>query len=333
MRVKLLSKTENVFTTISNIWQASRTNDPIDKEVILTQEVKDLFFSLLQEDVPLMEMVELIFLLEDIPISLREQIVRHRLGIKFDDRLGADIVPELMDSTFWCQSMRVMDMGCFASEGNYFVPESIHSTLSLAKYDQAMKFAEIIYKQLIIVGVPREDARQVIPLGATHRMVWKLSLSALKHICSKRSCWIAQLGMWKPIIKGFVNEMTKIDKRFYNLVTPPCIQNEKFQGCKFCEHNKKRVVGEGEQMPPCPLYLHYHEAEALQQKNAKWTQTQVTKFWVTIDRTMTEENQMEQMKKEYEEFWRRNINTGERWCSLNKRLDVWGNEVRSDVKL
>lgn len=311
MKITLLSKTENVFKTIWKIWQASRTNDPIDKEVILTQEIKDLFFKLLRENVPLSEMVEFIFLLEDIPVSLREQIVRHRLGIKFDDRLGIDIVPELMDSTFWCQSMRVMDMGGFASSGQYFVPESIKLTSAIYRYKQAMKFAETVYQQLIEVGVPREDARQVIPLGATHRMVWKLSLAALKHICSKRSCWIAQLGMWKPIIQGFVNELTKIDERFHSLVTPPCILDEKFRSCQFCEHNRKRVLGEGEVMPPCPLYLHHHRAEALQQKNAKWIQTDVTKFWVTISRNLAEENQMEQMKKEYQKFWNRNVETGE----------------------
>lgn len=318
MKVKLLTKTENMFATISNVWNASRTNDPIQIKNCASDFDKDLFFKILKEDIPIMDMVEFIFLLEDIPISLREQIVRHRLGIKFDDKIGLDIVPDLLDSTFWCQSMRVMDMSDF----NYFTPKSIADSIPqyisteeeripFAVYQEAMSTCKRVYTQLVEAGIPMEDARQIIPLGATHRMVWKLSLTAIKHICSKRSCWIAQLGMWKPIIKGIVEELVNIDLKFRLLITPPCIQNEKFQECKFCEHNKKRVLGEGEEMPPCPLYLQYHEQEAVQQKNAKWIQSINSHFWIIKNEDFVGEEQMTKMKKEYAELWGRNVITGE----------------------
>ena len=105
--VILLSQTAKILETIWNVWQASRTEDPIEpfslglKDPEERTEIQELFFALMQEQVPILEMVEFIFLLEGVPVSLREQMVRHRMGIKFDDRLGVDIIPNLMDSTWW----------------------------------------------------------------------------------------------------------------------------------------------------------------------------------------------------------------------------------------
>ncbi len=311
MKVQMLSKLESIFQTVANIWKASRTTEPIACEIVNCEkditENRELFFTLMDEGIPIMEMVEFIFVLEDIPISLREQIVRHRLGHKFDDKLGLDIVPELGDSNFWVQSMRILDMSDF----NFYVPEKIGEyEEAFACYSELMDRIKGTYAELLAMGIPMEDARQVIPLAATHRMVWKLNVTAIKHICSKRSCWIAQLGMWKPIIEGLVSELWKVDGWFRDIVAPPCVTNGKFSGCKFCEHNRLRVTDDGErQVPPCPLYLKGHEEEAMRaadnafkiKQEANWYYNRMDEIWGTKDEEA--HSLMIKMKVDYQNIW------------------------------
>lgn len=312
MQVTLWSTTKDMYLTIWKTWHASRTTTPLPSHIDTT-EARNLFFNLMNEDIPIMEMIEFIFLLEKIPVSLREQIVRHRMGTKFDGRLGFDMVPDHLDSTFWAQSMRILDMSNF----DYFTPESIEKSTKLDSWDDTpldeyntiMRMCADSYARLIAAGIPKEDARNVIPLGATHRMVWKLNLKALKHICSKRACWIAQLGLWKPIIQGFINELVKIDARFNELVSPPCIVNNEFQTCKFCTHNQKRVINDGEEMPPCPLYLTHHKKEAMALTNAIWTYDEASLSWGCANNFQLK--QMALMTHAYQELWKRNVYTGE----------------------
>ncbi len=324
MQVTLLSKTENMFMTIWNVWNASRSNDEIFEFITLAycsierrKEIKDLFFRIMEEDIPIAEMVDFVFLLEDIPISLREQLVRHRIGVKVDDRVGIDHVPDLADSSFWSQSMRVLDM----SEFKYFIPESIGDMtpttetgrykIPAAVYNRAMLDASNAYINLIEAGIPKEDARNVIPLGATHRIVWKLNLSALGHILSKRGCWILQLGLWRPIIEGIMSELAEIDKRFRVLVCPPCIKKEKFTECKFCENNNARIKGDVDKLPPCPLYLHYYEVEAAElalTTQTIWNYGDASKFTTSYQDV---ETLMKTMRTDYQKLWGRNVNTGE----------------------
>jgi hypothetical protein len=183
-------------------------------------------------------------------------MVRHKIGVKIGERLGVDMFPDLHDSTWWIQSMRVLDMGKFADEELYRVPDSIQGDLFLESgYRLAMKTAQNTYAALLLAGVPIEDAREVIPLAAQHRLSWGLNLSALIHICKKRSCWVPQIGTWGPVIEGMVEELvTKVDPYFRKLVTPPCMKGDEFKGCIYKLDNERRVVGEDPLMP-CPLYL------------------------------------------------------------------------------
>jgi len=310
MRVKLLSKTENMFEVISWVWQCSRSQGPVKMHVRSDEvdQMMELFFNILEEGIPIAEMIDFIFLLEDIPISLREQLVRHRIGAKVDDRVGIDHVPDLADSSFWSQSMRVLDMSNF----EYFTPDTVKENLyTISIYQKAIESARHAYKTLVENGVPKEDARNVIPLGATHRIVWKLNLAALKHVLGKRGCWILQLGIWKPVIEGMVNELAKIHERFRVLISPPCLKKGKFTDCMFGENNKARMKGDVDRLPPCPLFLHYYQNYAAwysKTENCLW-QHDKKHGWHCSDKEV--EDLMKQMRKSYEKFWSRNVDTGE----------------------
>jgi thymidylate synthase ThyX len=338
--VTLISKTEDIFRTIWMVWQASRKdastesiNDSFDE--VPADVLTDLFRSILAEDIPLMEMIDFVFVLDNVSISLREQLVRHRVGTKLDGKIGVDIIPELGDSTWWSQSMRILDMQQFARLQQYHIPDSIHEGTivsrqnnALSLYREHMNNSAAVYSELVDAGVPMEDARNVLPLAVSHRIVWKLNLSTLKRILSKRGCWILQLGIWKHLIQGIVEELSERvhPTLFRDLITPPCIgKDDKFKGCKFCENNKERIAGIDDEIPPCSLYLNYHHEEAVaeaakQRMDAQEDDLELVHWHVTgpLGKLVWKNHDPEKsirmavMQEAYESLWGRNPITGAR---------------------
>ena len=227
------------------------------------EEVEELFRAVIAQHIPIGEHVHFVFMLENVSVSWREQAVRHRIGTKISpERLGADIIPDLADSSWWSQSMRIQNMGEFASNGAYRLPESIknHEDKEAADmYHHTMRAIERTYNTLVANGVPMEDARELIPLGAHHRISWDLNIGSLQHIVGKRGCWILQLGIWGPVIMGMIEELaTKVHPIFRELVCPPCIKGESFHECIYMEECRRRLTGD-DLLPPCPLHLFQHE--------------------------------------------------------------------------
>lgn len=343
MKVRLMSATEYPVETIYALWHSSRSSDPIltpeeyhearlrDPGGPFEEEMLKTFRQVIASDIPVAENLDFVFLLEEIPISLREQLVRHRIGHKFGENFGVDIIPGPVDSSFWSQTMRVLDMSSFATDGHYFTPETINNTpigvpgassmreviesnrfgvTRKSLYDSAMKAIEEIYSTLVQAGVPIEDARQLIPLGACSRLSWKVNFRALKGVLNNRSCWIAQLGMWKPIVFGMVEELCKLDPIFRKLINPPCYASDgEYEGCPFPADNLARVNGTNDPGIPCPLFLG-HERKQIDRKPTDLYQFD-GQTWDTTDGEKRE--QFKNMRTEYAKMWRRNPWTGDKY--------------------
>lgn len=323
LTVELISWTQNPRDTLASVWDAAqkagdflRPNERENEE-----EDKNLFMRIISSQIPVGEMVDFIFVLDNVPISLREQLVRHRVGVKIGPRLGCDIIPDLDSSTWWSQSMRVIDMGSFAEEGRYHIPETIAANPDLVqKYRSAMDTCAATYNLLVAEGIPKQDARGLVPLAATHRLVWKLNLMTLLHIVSKRSCWIAQLGVWGPLIKGMINELCdKVDPCFRQIATPPCFSGGEFTECKFPVYTTDRIRGT-DPFPPCPLCLYNDikfcvndnvgfesSAEDVWHMEAGTLPGQIT--WYTLQ---DDSRQIySTMAEEYSRLWGRDVFSGE----------------------
>jgi thymidylate synthase ThyX len=218
-------------------------------------------------------------------------------------------------------SMRIQDMGSFATERKYRIPDSLldengndriipygfgemTGDSASMHYGAVMHHIELVYKALVAAGVPMEDAREIIPLGAQHRISWKLNMSALQHIVEERGCWILQLGIWEPVIVGMINELSnKIHPVFSELVSPPCMEKDTYTGCVYQEECKRRLDGK-DKLPPCPIHL-YHEIQPE----------------VPSDIPMYEE--METRAQEYQKFWKRDPYRGNRLKTIEKTGIVW----------
>jgi thymidylate synthase ThyX len=357
LSVKLLTYPQDALETLYYVWKQSRHDDPLLPPHVLSSVLKDpspqninrhllnhgveqpwrdekcqtwannmreefdsTIELLLREEVPCAENLNFVFAIEAMPIALREQMVRHRVGHKFGDRIGADIVPDLTDSTWWSQTMRVLDMGGFFKHGNFYIPDSIAEWASVpgpgTPYDvymRAMKTIEDAYNQLIAAGIPKEDARMLIPLGSTHRITWGCNLKNLMHVVGKRGCWISQAGLWHELLEGMIGELAdKVHPIFRTIVNPPCIKGENtWVGCPIQMVNQERITGE-DGFPPCPLYLNHYPDDAVQisMGHAMPTWHYVLETgWVSIDQLQAK--QMSKSRDRFGKFWQRNVDTGE----------------------
>lgn len=288
-KVTLINPPRHVLETIWVLWEKSKVDNPdtiVDVEQVAATVPRDkleqLFWQVLRQHIPVAEHIHFTFMLDGISVSLREQMVRHRIGTKVGDNIGVDIIPDIATSSWWSQSMRIQDMGTFADRKMYRVPETLEGkTVGVNEhgfpepgkpavgkleaellYKGVMGIIQDAYKSLVEAGVPMEDARELIPLGAQHSISWDINLQALLHVLGKRGCWILQGGIWSPIIQGMVNELvTKVHPMFARIVAPPCIdQDDNFKSCTYRLENARRMpdpqTGDApDHHPPCPLYL------------------------------------------------------------------------------
>lgn len=217
-KVTLMTWTQNPIQTVYALWQASKNEEPLVDPLVMEYpdgedvrvdytELLELFKAVIAQRIPIGEHIDFVFMIENISVSWREQAVRHRIGVEISpERLGIDIIPNLAKSTWWSQSMRIQNMGRFASNRAYRLPETLAGKLvdggvgAECLFHETMLAIEKAYDQLVAAGVPMEDARELMPLGAQHRISWKLNIGALQHIVGKRGCVVGNTKI--PLLDG-----------------------------------------------------------------------------------------------------------------------------------
>jgi thymidylate synthase ThyX len=307
---------------IAAIWKQSKEVKPLDQVLVEVQAMSDEELSTLlvavMEGVPVVEAVTFNFVLENVSISLREQLVRHRVGTKVDQRVGVDweiqVIPDNADMSAWSQSMRLLDMSRFAEERRYRTPETVIALgpEAVRQWHMDMGTIEIMYARWA-KQVPLEDAREFIPLGATSRLSWAVNLRTLQHICAKRGCTILQLGVWGPIILGAVSELVKkVHPAFGTLVTPPCMKGDKYTGCIFPEDIRRRFEGEDGHLPVCPLYIGRETTEQAARIQHAWRKAHAPEIDNGSPVAFPNQAAVEAEATRREVFWGRDPWTGER---------------------
>jgi thymidylate synthase (FAD) len=107
---------------------------------------------------------------------------------------------------------------CSEDGFNYVYPESIRKIDTYGDYPALMNTIEKHYKRLVGLGVPKEDARFVLPNACDTVLVTSFNLRQLIHICNERLCSKAQ---WE--IRQLVQEMVKlVDPELMFMLVPKC---------------------------------------------------------------------------------------------------------------
>lgn len=189
MNVKLIAITKPVVEKISDTKQVSeyaarkcyksthKTGNNTNK--FLNSIIKNMHTSTLEH-------INFTFEIDGISRTCLAQLTRHRIGFSYS-----------------VESMRYVDQG---RVDNFVFPDSIKESSPAYKHMLThVKQANEAYNTLIKSGVPKEDARFILPLGTKTNLVLTANLRALMNFFELRESEHAQ---WE--IRALANKMHNI---------------------------------------------------------------------------------------------------------------------------
>lgn len=149
-----------------------------------------------------LEHLPLTFLIEDVSRVTEVQLVRHRIA-SYSIRSGR--YTKANNNKLW-----------------YQIPKSIKNNDSIAKlFTEMNENIYSFYIAMIEQGIPKEDARYILPQGLLTDIVVSMNARAFIEQCEKRLCKKAQ---WE--IREMFTQMKECIKNIYPIVyeqlEPPC---------------------------------------------------------------------------------------------------------------
>lgn len=158
--------------------------------------------------ISILEHVTLTFYVEGVSRALTHQLVRHRLA------------------SYAEQSQRYTKID--VEKDWYIIPESINTPALKQIYKDMMSSIEETYIKLLDMGVPKEDARMVLPNATKTKIIITLNLRTLVEIANKRLCYKAQKEITK-LISIMVNKAALVFPVVKDIAKPNCLLTV---GCK-----------------------------------------------------------------------------------------------------
>ena len=189
MTVRLLTYTPNPEKVVAMAARTCYTSMPLSQleENLTDEEVIKMVTKLsdMGHESP-MEHVSFTFAIEGVSRALLAQITRHRLA------------------SYSVRSQRyVKETGC-----SYVLPDSVlENPVASSYYQSAIQAIDSAYDQLIKLGVPKEDARMVLPNATQTQMLVTMNARSLINFFRLRCCNRAQ---WE--IRELADEMLALCK-------------------------------------------------------------------------------------------------------------------------
>ncbi len=193
MEVKLLNytpKPDDICFETAKICYQSKTTD---KEQLLNKIIKAGHLSILEH-------ASFTFLIEGISRVASHQLVRHRIA------------------SYTQQSHR------YTKADGFYIPDSIKlSDKATEAFDEVIYTAYTVYEELIDAGIPKEDARYILPTAIISDIVVTMNARELLHFFTLRTCVRAQKE-----IRNIAIEMLKLVKQVAPIIFkdagPSCVR-------------------------------------------------------------------------------------------------------------
>ena len=207
--VKLVSSTLDSLDLIESAASICYDSKPTKKHAIMIDCIENGHTSVT-------EYANFVFEVKGVSRALLAQITRHRVGVSFTVR-----------------SQRYCDEDKF----NYVTPPSVLKDQdAIKKYDTVMETILSAYNDLKYLGVPKEDARYILPNACETTFYVQFNLRSFMHFCNERLCTIAQ---WE--IRKLVNDMVKLILDKYPELQPYLVPKCEQYKIPFC--SEKRGCG------------------------------------------------------------------------------------------
>jgi thymidylate synthase (FAD) len=223
MRVKLLSFTPNPDSVV---YAAARccyddvdmTDESYSLESFHQKDISKLVNHLyLSGHTSTFEHVSFTFAVNGISRVCSHQLVRHRIGVSYSQ-----------------QSQRYIKMNTNKNMEDVVVPPSIKNKQSAYDlYRASVDTATSIYHSLISMGIPKEDARYVLPHSWNTQLSITMNARSLLHFFNVRLCKRSQWEI-RELARRMYQEVRYVAPLLFNFVGPSCIVEGKCKEVKSC---------------------------------------------------------------------------------------------------
>ncbi|MFC1854985.1 FAD-dependent thymidylate synthase [Thermodesulfobacteriota bacterium] len=221
MKVTLLNYTRNPEDTAA---QAARLcYSPSDIQDIVKDYDKESNISLIKKILAsghhsVLEHVSFTFGIDGISRVTTHQLVRHRIA------------------SFSQQSQRYVT---FDGELDFITPDTIkQNKATYEKYKETFIRAHSTYKELVEMGIPKEDARYILPNGAETKIVVTMNARALLHFFELRCCVRAQKEI-RDMAKEMLILVKPLSPTIFNEAGPSCVGGPCPEGKMTCGNLKE----------------------------------------------------------------------------------------------
>lgn len=210
MDVRLISMSERPVETLLSIWYQTKIgnedlskfskdgdgvvdvnvirsilDNPTDHSELYNDMMRMLKLIMTTPSMALQRHVSLSWLLKDVPVAFREQLVRHQNG-----------------HHFWVRSSRVDDL----SNSEYYLPigldEDQKDELRNFYNELNDKYHDLVHNK----GFNPEDAKMIMPESRLHTLAWSCNLQSMKQVLARRSNWFAQ-EFWIEILHKLIPQL------------------------------------------------------------------------------------------------------------------------------
>lgn len=124
---------------------------------------------------------------------------------------------------------------CDESGFDYYVPPKVaNDSKSLEVYNQAMTDIMEAYGHLLVLGVPKEDAGNVLPLGMETKFSIKKNARALSDMCKVRLCNRAYIE-FRQLMREIVRQLSEYSDEWTELC--PIIFKAKCEYTGWCDEH------------------------------------------------------------------------------------------------
>ena len=168
----------------------------------------------------ILEAASFTFAIEGVSRALSHQLVRHRAGCSFAQ-----------------QSQRYVE-NAFGGEW-YIVPASIaEKPEALTLYKSLMDRVALYYGMFLEMGIPKEDARYVLPNATETKLIVTMNARALLHFFRLRCCNRSQWEI-RALAEAMLKEAQRVAGVLFEKGGAPCEHGPCPEGAMSCKSPKK----------------------------------------------------------------------------------------------
>lgn len=134
---------------------------------------------------------------------------------EYSNRVVREIYTAIVGVTRLQESTRYLNMS--EKFESYYTPKSIKMNEdALALYEDTMDTIKCAYETLKLMGIPKEDLGNLVPLGQHTKIVLKINLRALIHMFEIRTCTRAYVE-YRSFMSELKKVLSEVDKEWAEL--------------------------------------------------------------------------------------------------------------------